>query len=84
MIGSQTEVTKKLNPNFCRGKLEFVHNSHTNAAVINTTVAANTSVTSRAISSPSLSRAKNEREPVTGPAPFTAVELVATFLQRLY
>lgn len=84
MIGSQTEVAKKCNPNFCRGKAEFTHNSSTNAAVIRTTDAANTSVISRAISSPSRSFAINEREPVTGPAPFKAVVLVPTSPRNPY
>jgi hypothetical protein len=84
MIGSHTEVTKKLNPNFCRGNAEFTHNSHTSPAVISTTVVAKIKVTSRAISSPLRNFAKNEREPDTGPALFMAVVVVATFLRQNY
>src|SRR5215469_93879 len=49
---------------------------------MSTTVAANRNMTSRAISSPSRRRDKNEREPARGPAPGTVVGLVATLLNR--
>src|SRR5215831_11271176 len=78
--GSHTEVRKKLNPKVCRGKTEPRHNSKTNKNVSKTTEAANRNVISRAISSPSRRRNKNEREPATGPAPETVVVVVATLL----
>src|SRR5215470_7319169 len=83
MIGSQVCVTKKCKPNFCRGSAELVHNSHTSAAVISTTVAAKIKVTSRAISSPSCSLEKKEREPATGPALGIIGFTVATSLSSI-
>src|SRR6267378_472734 len=77
-MGSQTEVRKKLKPNLCRGRTEPCHNSKTRSKVIKTTEAANKNVMIRAISSPSRSRDKNEREPTTGPALGTVVVVVAT------
>src|SRR6266850_762068 len=77
-MGSQTEVRKKLKPNLCRGRTESCHNSKTRSKVIKTTEAANKNVIIRAISSPSRSRDKNEREPTAGPALGTVVVVVAT------
>src|SRR5205807_7316217 len=48
--------------------------------VISTTEAANKKVPSRAISSPSRRRDRNEREPARGPAPGTVVVVVATLI----
>jgi hypothetical protein len=62
----------------------LVHSSYTNSKVISTTVAANTNVISRAISSPSRRRDRKEREPVTGPAFGRVVPDVATFLAGCY
>src|SRR5229473_8492110 len=83
-MGSQTEVRKKLKPNLWRGSAEPCHNSKTSSKVISTTEAANKNVIARAISSPSRSRERNEREPATGPAPGTVVVVVATMLRQLY
>src|SRR5215472_9850451 len=47
---------------------------------MSTTEAANRNVMIRAISSPSRSRDKREREPARGPAPGTVVDVVATLL----
>src|SRR5277367_842483 len=77
-IGSHTDVNRNRNPNLCRGKTEFTQSSYTSSTVISTTVAANRNVISRAISSPSLTFAKNEREPALGPASFIVVLVVAT------
>ena len=83
-MGSQTLVTKKCNPNLCRGSVELIHNCQTNRIVINTTEAANKKVMRRAISSPSRRRDINEREPVAGPAVPRVVLVVATItLSRL-
>src|SRR5205807_192104 len=76
-IGSQTEVWKKLKPNLCRARTEPCHNSKTSSTVTRTTEAANKKVIMRAISSPSRSRERNEREPATGPALGTMVVVVA-------
>src|SRR5579883_349653 len=78
VIGSQVSVKKKCKPNLCLGSAEFIHSSHTTAAVISTTLAAKTSVISRAISSPLRILSKNAREPDAGPAPFKVVLAVAT------
>src|SRR5215472_10860828 len=48
--------------------------------VMSTTEAANRNVMSRAISSPSRSRDNREREPASGPALGTVVDVVATLL----
>src|SRR5260370_10491994 len=82
-IGSQTEGRKKLKPNLCRGRTEPCHNSKTRSKVMSTTEAANKKVIIRAISSPSRSRERNEREPEIGPAPGTVVVVVATFRKFL-
>src|SRR2546423_7655167 len=82
-MGSQTEVRKKLNPNLCRGRTEPCHNSKTRSRVTRTTEAANKKVIMRAISSPSRSREKSEREPATGPALGTVVVVVATLLDAV-
>src|SRR5438309_5854793 len=79
-MGSQTEVRKKLNPNLCRGRTEPCHNSKTRSRVTRTTEAANKKVIMRAISSPSRSREKSEREPATGPALGTVVVVVVATL----
>src|SRR5208337_4990412 len=84
MFGSHTRVTKKCNPNFARASAEPVHSSYTSSSVISTTVAANTIVVSRAISSPSRKRDRKEREPITGPAFGRVVLTVATFLAACY
>src|SRR5579859_3321295 len=72
-IGSHTRVTKKSSPNLCLGNTEPCHNSKISNSVTNTTEAANRNVTNRAISSPSRSRLRNEREPGIGPALGTVV-----------
>src|SRR5260370_1404593 len=64
--GSQTRVTKKCNPNLCRAKAEPRHSSKISSSVTTTTDAANKNVISRAISSPSRSRLRNDREPRFG------------------
>src|SRR5229473_1811418 len=79
-IGSQTEVRKKLKPNLCRGSTEPCHNSTTSRRVTRTTEAANKNVITLAISSPSRSRERNEREPATGPALGTVVVDVTTLV----
>src|SRR5229473_3706592 len=71
--GSQTRVTKKCRPNLCRANAESCHTSKINQAVTSTTDAANKKVTSRAISYPSRSRARKEREPGIGLALGTVV-----------
>src|SRR5213076_1753710 len=76
-MGSQTEVRKKLKPNLWRERTEPCHNSKTRSTVMRTTDAANKKVIMRAISSPSRSRERNEREPATGPALGTMVVVVA-------
>src|SRR5271169_5692980 len=85
-MGSQTLVTRKLNPNLCRGRTDSCQSSKTSKIVRRTTEAANKKVMSRTISSPSRRRLRNEREPEMGPAPGTVVVVVATLLnvvQRL-
>src|SRR6266478_130562 len=79
-MGSQTEVRKKLKPNLWRARAEHCHNSKTSSTVTRTTEAANRNVIMRAISSPSRSRERNEREPATGPALGTVLIVVATLL----
>src|SRR5215467_13687336 len=80
-IGSHTFVMKKFRPNLWRGKAEPVHSSKTSSSVISTTVAANKKVTSRAISSPLRSLARNEREPSRGLAFGTLIDGLATFVR---
>src|SRR5438552_17195664 len=82
-IGSQTEVREKLKPNLCRARTELCHNSKTSRTVTRTTEVANRNVIMRAISSPSRSRERNEREPATGPALGTMVVVVATLLDAV-
>src|SRR5260370_5284378 len=79
-MGSQTEVRKKLNPNLWRARAEPCHNSKTRSTVTSTTEAANKKAIMRAISSPSRSRERNDREPATGPALGTVLIVVATLL----
>src|ERR1700694_1223885 len=79
-MGAQTEVRKKLKPNLWRGRTEPCHSPKTRSRVTRPTEAANKKVIMRAISSPSRSRERNEREPTTGPAPGTVVVVVATLL----
>src|ERR1700674_363954 len=83
-MGSQTEVRKKLKPNLWRGSMEPCHNSKTSKKVTRTTEAANKNVISRAISPPSRSRERKEREPATGPALGTVVDVVATRFGQPY
>src|SRR5579859_4728441 len=80
--GSHTRVTKKCSPNLCRASAEPRHNSRMSSAVTSTTDAANKKVTSRAISSPSRSRLRNEREPGIGLALGTVV-VAAIFFRSL-
>src|SRR6059058_250895 len=82
-MGSQTEVRKKLKPNLWRERTEPCHNSKTRSTVMRTTDAANKKVIMQAISSPSRSRERNEREPATGPALGTMVVVVATLLDAI-
>src|SRR5438445_6051441 len=82
-IGSHTRVTRKYNPNLCRGRADPCHNSTTSRMVTRTTEAANKNVISRAISSPSRSLLRNEREPDIGPAPGTVVVAAISFLNHL-
>src|SRR6267378_1513818 len=74
------KINEKLKPNLWRARAEPCHNSKTSSTVTRTTEAANKKVIIRAISSPSRSRERNEREPATGPAPGTVVVVVATLL----
>src|SRR6266478_4795465 len=78
--GSQTFVRKKSNPNLWRGRTESRHNSRTSSRVTRTTEAANKNVITRAISSPSRSRERKERELAAGPALGTIVVAVDTLL----
>ena len=80
VTGSHTRVTKKLKPNLCRASVELTHSSYTSSNVISTTIAAKIKVISRAISSPSRSLDKNEREPTAGSALGTVGFAVATSL----
>src|ERR1700687_3829078 len=72
-IGSQTRVKKNCNPNLCRASAESCHNSIINNTVTSTVDTANKKVISRAISSPSRSLLRNEREPAIGLALGTVV-----------
>src|SRR5258706_1627320 len=72
-IGSHSRVKKTCNPNLSRASAEPCHNSKISNSVTSTTEMANKNVISRAISSPSRSRLKNEREPAMGPALGTVV-----------
>src|ERR1700720_2169570 len=81
-IGSHTRVKKNCNPNLCRASAEPCHNSKISNSVTSTTEAANKNVISRAISSPSRSRLKNEREPAMGPALGTVVVAAIASLNR--
>src|SRR2546430_6614086 len=80
--GSQTRVTKKCSPNWCRASVEPCHSSKISNSVTSTTDAANKNVIIRAISSPSRSLLRNEREPGSGPAFGTVVVAAIVSLGR--
>src|SRR5260370_41909574 len=82
-MGSPHGWRKKLKPHLWRGNAEPIPNSKTSSKVKSTTEAANKKVIIRAISSPSRSRERNQREPETGPAPGTVVIVLATFRKLL-
>src|SRR5258708_20110385 len=81
-MGSHTRVKKNCNPNLCPASADPCHNSKISNSVTSTTEAANKNVISRAISSPSRSRLKNEREPAMGPALGTVVVAAIACLER--
>src|SRR5882672_12395840 len=71
--GSHNRVTKKYSPNLCRESADSCQSVKISRTVIRTTEPANKNVISRAISSPSRSLLRNEREPDIGPALGTVV-----------
>src|SRR5260221_4337139 len=77
-IGSHTRVTKKLRPNLSRASEEPFHSAITSMREMSTRVAAKRKVMTRAISSPSRSRERKEREPATGLGLGTLMDEVAT------
>src|SRR5260370_3122594 len=81
-IGPTLQVKSNSNPNLCAGSADPCHNSKISNSVTSTTEAANKNVISRAISSPSRSRLKNEREPAMGPALGTVVVAAIACLER--
>src|SRR6202012_4149528 len=82
-MGSHTDVIKNAKPNLWRESEDPCQSSRTKRAVTSTTVEAKRNVTTRAISSPSRSLLRNEREPESGPAFGTVVVDAANWSFRL-